>query len=75
MRSYRFLIVEIHTEGSLSPEIIINSRECVADKLAHYNSVYDDHLEQIESKSQGRRVRITDAWMTNQLRDLAVFFD
>ena len=72
-RGKNFLIVKIETEGNPAAEIIINPVENVASKMAYYEKAYNDDLELIAAKSNGKSIRITDVIMTSNLSDLAWF--
>ena len=73
-RSCRFLAVEIRTDGNPSQEVIVNPTGSVEGALAYYNAEYDDNLEMICAKYQGKRIWIADAMMTNRLHDLEELF-
>ena len=72
-RGLNFLVVKIETEGSEKPEIIINPAENVASKMAYYDKTYNEDLELIRAKESGKLIRITDALMTSNLKDIAWF--
>ena len=73
-RSCRFLAVEIRTDGNPSREVVVNPKGSVEGALAYYNAQYNDDLEMIYAKCQGRRIWIADAMMTNRLHDLEELF-
>lgn len=72
-RDKLFMVVKIETEGSPGPEVIVNGRENFAAKLAYYNKAYNDDMELIAAKNNGKSVRIVDVLMTSNLIDLNWF--
>ena len=72
-RGKLFMIVKIETEGSPGPETIVNGRENFAAKLSYYDKAYNDDMELIAAKNNGKSVRIVDALMTSNLNDLNWF--
>lgn len=68
-----FLCVKIATEGNPAPEIIINPSENFKQKLAYYRKAYDESMELISAKQNGKSVKIVDVIMTNNLNDLHAF--
>ena len=72
-RGKNFMVVKIETEGSPAPEIIINSAENFGQKLAYYRNAYNDDLELITAKQNGKTIKITDVLMTSNLLDLNWF--
>lgn len=72
-RRKNLLIVKIMTEGNPAAEIIINPLENIPAKLKYYNAAYNDDLELITAKNNGKSVRIIDAVMTNNLNGLDWF--
>ena len=72
-RSKEFMVVKIETEGNPAPEIIINSSENFGQKLAYYRNAYNDDLELITAKINGKTIKITDVLMTSNLIDLNWF--
>jgi predicted Fe-Mo cluster-binding NifX family protein len=72
-RARAFLIVKIETEGNPAPEIIINPAENITAKMAYYERAYNDDMELIAAKENGKSIRIVDAIMTNNFNDLGWF--
>ena len=72
-RGKHFMVVKIETEGNPAPEIIINSSENFGQKLAYYRNAYNDDLELITAKINGKTIKITDVLMTSNLIDLNWF--
>lgn len=72
-RGREFLAVKIETEGNPGAEIILNPAINVSAKMAYYDKAYNDDLELIAAKNNGKSVRITDALMTSNLNDLNWF--
>ena len=72
-RNRQFLAVKIFTDGNPTPEIIVNQIESVSQKRAYYNRAYNDDLELIAAKNNGKLIRIDDALMTSNLNDLSWF--
>lgn len=72
-RSKGFMIVKIETEGNPGAEVIINGRENFAAKLAYYDKAYNDDMELIAAKNNGKSIRITDVLMTSNFNDLNWF--
>ena len=68
-----FLAVKIETEGNPQPEVILNPAENFGEKIKYYRQAYNDDMELISAKAAGKRVRITDVLMTNNLSDLNWF--
>lgn len=55
-----YIAVKIETEGSSRPEIIINPRENIKEKLHYYMNAYDDDLVLISAKGK-KCIRIVAA--------------
>ena len=72
-RGKSFMIVKIETEGSPGPETIVNGRENFAAKLSYYDKAYNDDMELIAAKNNGKSVRIVDVLMTSNFNDLNWF--
>lgn len=72
-RNKNYMVVKIETEGNPGPEIIVNPAENFAQKLAYYDKAYNDSLELIAAKNNGKLIRITDVLMTSNLNDLNWF--
>ena len=72
-RSKKFMVVKIETEGNPGPEIIVNPAENFAAKLAYYDKAYNDDMELIAAKNNGKSVRISDVIMTSNFNDLNWF--
>jgi len=72
-RDCRFLVVKIETEGNPCAEVIFNPTENVASKMAYYDRAYNDDMELISAKASGKSIRIVDALMTSNIRDLNWF--
>lgn len=72
-RGKAFMIVKIETEGSPGPESIINGRENFAAKLSYYDKAYNDDMELIAAKNNGKSIQITDVLMTSNFNDLNWF--
>lgn len=72
-RNKEFLVVKIETEGNPGAEIILNPAVNIAAKMAYYDKAYNDDLELIAAKNNGKSIRITDALMTSNLNDLTWF--
>ena len=72
-RGKNFLVVKIETEGNPAAEIILNPSENIAAKMAYYDKAYNDDLELIAAKNNGKSIRIIDALMTSNLIDLTWF--
>lgn len=68
-----YMVVKIETEGNPGPEIIVNPAENFAAKESYYDKAYNDDMELIAAKNNGKSVRITDALMTSNLNDLNWF--
>lgn len=69
----QFMIVKIETEGNPSPELIVNDRKNFDAKLSYYNSAYNDDMELIAAKNNGKSIRITGVLMTSNFDDLHWF--
>lgn len=72
-RNRAFMVVKISTEGNPAPEIIINSAENFKQKVAYYNSAYNDNMELTKAKESGKVIKITEVLMTSNLNDLSWF--
>lgn len=72
-RSREFMVVKIVTEGNPGPEIIVNSSVNFGAKLAYYSHAYNDAMELITAKYNGKRIQIVDVLMTSNLADLNWF--
>ena len=72
-RNREFMVVKIETENNPKPEIIINSFENFAAKMAYYTKAYNDGMELINAKENGKSIRIVDVLMTSNLADLKWF--
>lgn len=72
-RGKLFMVVKIETEGNPGPEIIINGSENFAAKMAYYDKAYNDDMELIAAKNNGKSVRISDVIMTSNFNDLNWF--
>lgn len=72
-RGKLFMVVKIETEGNLAPETIINGHENFVAKLSYYDKAYNDDMELIAAKNNGKSIRIVDVLMTNNLSDLNWF--
>lgn len=72
-RGKLFMIVKIETEDNPGPEIIINGTENFAAKLSYYDKAYNDDMELIAAKNNGKSVRISDVIMTSNFNDLNWF--
>lgn len=72
-RDKNFLVVKIETEGNPAAEIIINPVENISAKMAYYEKAYNDDLELIAAKNNGKSIRIIDVLMTSNLSDLNWF--
>ena len=72
-RGKEFLVVKIETEGNPGAEIILNPGINIGAKMAYYDKAYNDDLELIAAKTNGKSIRITDALMTSNLNDLNWF--
>ena len=72
-RGRSFLVVKIETEGNTGAEVIVNPAENYAAKMTYYNKAYNDDMELIAAKNNGKSVRIVDALMMNNLNDLNWF--
>lgn len=68
-----YLAVRIETEDNLSPEVILNPIENLAEKMAYYDKAYNDDMELIKAKESGKLIRITDVLVTSNLSDLNWF--
>ena len=68
-----YLAVKIETEGNPGAEIIVNPEINIGAKMAYYDKAYNDDLELIAAKTNGKLIRITDALMTSNLNDLSWF--
>lgn len=68
-----FMCVKIQTEGSSGYETIVNPVENFTNKLAYYETAYNEDLELISAKSAGKTIRIVDVLMTSNLNDLNWF--
>ena len=68
-----FLVVKIETEGNPGPETIVNGRENFSAKLSYYDKAYNDNMELITAKNNGKSIQITDVLMTSNLSDLNWF--
>jgi hypothetical protein len=73
-RNREYLVVKIETEGNPTPEIIINSRGSLEQKVRYYDNVYNEDMELVTAKANGKIIRIVDALMTSNLSDLDWFF-
>lgn len=72
-RDKLFMVVKIEAEGTLGPETIVNCRENFDAKLSYYDKAYNDDMELIAAKNNGKSIRIVDALMTSNLNDLNWF--
>ena len=72
-RGKLFMIVKIETEGNIAPEIIVNGHENFDAKLSYYDKAYNDDMELIAAKNNGKSIRIVDALMTSNFSDLNWF--
>ena len=72
-RSKAYMVVKIETEGNPGPEVIVNPSENFAAKLSYYDKAYNDDMELIAAKNNGKSVRISDVLMTSNLNDLNWF--
>ena len=72
-RGKSYMVVKIETAGNSGPEIIVNPAENFAAKLSYYDKAYNDDMELIAAKNNGKSVRIVDALMTSNLNDLNWF--
>ena len=72
-RGKNFMVVKIETEGNPAPEIIINPSENFKQKTAYYLGAYNENMELITAKQNGKTIRITDVLMTSNLNDLMWF--
>ena len=72
-RNKLFMVVKIETEGNPGPEVIVNSRENFAAKISYYDKAYNDNMELIAAKNNGKLIRITDVIMTSNFNDLNWF--
>lgn len=72
-RGKLFMVVKIETEGNPGPEVIVNPAENFAAKLAYYDKAYNDNMELIAAKNNGKSIRIVDVLMTSNLCDLNWF--
>lgn len=72
-RGKEFLVVKIETEGNPGAEIILNPGINISAKMAYYDKAYNDDLELIAAKTNGKSIRITDVLMTSNLNDLTWF--
>lgn len=68
-----YLCVRISTEGNPAPELIINPSENFKQKLAYYRKAYNESMELISAKQNGKIVKVIDVIMTNNLNDLHAF--
>lgn len=66
-----FMVVVIESEGSKEPEIIINPKENFVEKMKYYDLAYNDDMELINAKKNGKSIRIVDVSMINYLIELA----
>lgn len=66
-----FMAVVIETEGNKEPEIIINSKGNFVEKMRYYDQAYNDDMELINAKKNGKSIRIVDVSMINNLIELA----
>lgn len=66
-----FMVVMIETEGSKKPEIIINPKENFVEKMKYYDLAYNEDMELINAKKNGKLIRIVDVSMINYLIELA----
>lgn len=65
----KYIGVEIETEGSSRPEVIINPRENFGEKYQYYMKAYDDNLTLISAKGE-RDIKITNAAQGNSFEDI-----
>ena len=72
-RGKSFLVVKIETEGNPGSEVIVNPAENFAAKVAYYDKAYNEDMELIAAKNNGKSVRIVDVLMTSNLNDLNWF--
>lgn len=72
-RNKLFMVVKIETEGSPGPEVIVNPAENFAAKLNYYDKAYNDDMELIAAKNNGKSIRIVDVLMSSNLSDLNWF--
>lgn len=72
-RGKSFVAVKIETEGNPGAEVILNPSENFAAKRAYYNKAYNDEMELISALKVGKRIRIVDVHLTNNLSDLNWF--
>lgn len=72
-RNKLFMVVKIETEGNPGAETIVNPAENFAAKLSYYDKAYNDDMELIAAKNNGKSIRIVDALMTSNLGDLNWF--
>ena len=72
-RNKSFMVVKIETEGNSGAETIVNPAENFAAKLSYYDKAYNDDMELIAAKNNGKSIRIVDALMTSNLGDLNWF--
>ena len=72
-RGKLFMVVKIETEGNPGAELIVNGNENFAAKLSYYDKAYNDDLELIAAKNNGKSVRIVDVLMTSNFTDLNWF--
>lgn len=72
-RGKSFVAVKIETEGNPGAEVILNPSENFAAKRVYYNKAYNDDMELISALKVGKRIRIVDVHLTNNLSDLNWF--
>lgn len=65
----KYIGVEIETEGSSRPEVIINPRENFGEKYQYYMKAYDDNLTLISAKGE-KDIKITNAAQGNSFEDI-----
>lgn len=68
-----YMVVKVETKDNPGGEIIVNPIENFDAKLAYYDQAYNEDMELIIAKKNGKIVAITDALMSNNLNDLNWF--
>lgn len=72
-RGRSFMAVKIRTQGNPAPEVIINPAENFDQKVGYYNKAYNDDMELIAAKNNGKQIVIEDVLLTSNLSDLSWF--
>ena len=66
----KYMAVIVVTDDMIAPEVIINPVDNFDTKFKYYREAYNDHMELISAKNNGKTIKIIDVQMVNRLGDL-----